>query len=66
MDIGEGEGEGDSTFIVADCCLATFFVAKSSKELAKVAGVSHDTIAKVEKIEQKATDEIKAQCLACL
>lgn len=33
----------------------------TQKELAKVAGVSHDTIAKVEKIEQKATPEIKTQ-----
>ena len=33
----------------------------TKKELAKVAGVSHDTIAKVEKIEQKATPEIKTQ-----
>lgn len=31
----------------------------TSKELAKVAGVSHDTIAKVQKIEQQATPEIK-------
>lgn len=32
----------------------------TTKEIAKAAGVSHDTIAKVEKIEQKATPEIKA------
>lgn len=31
------------------------------EELAKIAGVSHDTIHKVEKIEQSATPEIKAQ-----
>lgn len=31
----------------------------TKKELAKVAGVSHDTIAKVQKIEEKATPEIK-------
>jgi len=30
------------------------------QELAKVAGVSHDTIAKVEKIQEKATPEIKS------
>jgi DNA-binding XRE family transcriptional regulator len=30
------------------------------QELAKVAGVSHDTIAKVEKIQAKATPEIKS------
>lgn len=30
-------------------------------ELAKIAGVSHDTIAKVEKIEAKATPEVKRQ-----
>ncbi len=29
------------------------------QELAKVAGVSHDTIHKVEKIEEKAPEEIK-------
>lgn len=33
----------------------------TQKELAKVAGVSHDTIAKVEKIEAKAAPEIKAK-----
>lgn len=32
----------------------------TTKEIAKAAGVSHDTIAKVEKIEQQATPEIKA------
>lgn len=31
------------------------------QELAAIAGVSHDTIAKVEKIEASATDEVKAQ-----
>ena len=31
------------------------------QELAKVAGVSHDTIAKVEKIEQKAPEAVKKQ-----
>jgi len=31
----------------------------TKKELAKIAGVSHDTIAKVEKIEEKGTPEIK-------
>lgn len=33
----------------------------TQKELAGIAGVSHDTIAKVEKIEQLATPEVKAQ-----
>ena len=33
----------------------------TKRELAKAAGVSHDTIAKVEKIEAKASPEIKAQ-----
>lgn len=33
----------------------------TKKELAKIAGVSHDTIAKVEKIERQATPEVKAQ-----
>ncbi len=35
-------------------------VVDTKKEIAKAAGVSHDTIAKVEKIEQVATPEIKA------
>lgn len=34
---------------------------KARDELARVAGVSHDTIAKVEKIEAKATPELKAK-----
>ena len=33
----------------------------TQKEIAKAAGVSHDTIAKVEKIERKATPEVKEQ-----
>ena len=33
----------------------------TKKELAKVAGVSHDTIHKVDVIEQKAPEEVKAQ-----
>jgi hypothetical protein len=33
---------------------------RTNKEIAKLANVSHDTIAKVEKIEQAATPEIKA------
>lgn len=33
----------------------------TKRELAKAAGVSHDTIAKVEKIEAKASPEVKAQ-----
>ena len=31
----------------------------TAKELAKVAGVSHDTIAKVQKIEEKAPEAVK-------
>lgn len=34
---------------------------ETREELAKVAGVSHDTIAKVEKIEQKAPEAVKKQ-----
>lgn len=33
----------------------------TQKELAAIAGVSHDTIAKVERIEADATDEVRAQ-----
>lgn len=36
----------------------------TQKEIAKVAGVSHDTIAKVEKIEQAVTPEVKAALMA--
>jgi hypothetical protein len=36
---------------------------KTSKELAKIAGVSHDTIAKVQKIEEKATKETKEKLI---
>jgi N6-adenosine-specific RNA methylase IME4/DNA-binding XRE family transcriptional regulator len=32
---------------------------RTDKELAKIAGVSHDTIYKIEKIEEKATPEVK-------
>lgn len=35
-------------------------VVDTKKEIAKAAGVSHDTIAKVEKIEAQATTEVKA------
>ena len=34
-------------------------VVDTKKELAKIAGVSHDTIARVEKIVQKAPEEVK-------
>lgn len=34
-------------------------VIDTKKELAKVAGMSHDTIFKIEQIEKKATDEVK-------
>lgn len=34
---------------------------ETRKEIAKVAGVSHDTVAKVKKIEQKATPEVRAK-----
>jgi len=36
-------------------------VIDTKKEIAKIAGVSHDTVAKVKKIEAKATPEIKEQ-----
>ena len=36
----------------------------TTKELAKTAGVSHDTIHKVEKIEEKATPEVKAKLIS--
>ena len=34
---------------------------KTRKELSKVANVSHDTMAKVKKIQEKATEEVKAK-----
>jgi DNA modification methylase len=36
-------------------------VIDTKKELSKVASVSHDTIAKVKKIQEKATEEVKAK-----
>ena len=44
----------------ASACQKSDKQIDTKKELAKVAGVSHDTIAKVEKIEQKAAPEVKA------
>lgn len=43
----------------ADVVVAPKKPIDTKKEIAKVAGVSHDTIAKVEKIQAKATPEIK-------
>ena len=40
-------------------------VIDTKKELAKIAGVSHDTIAKVEKIEKKAAPEVRKQLDKC-
>lgn len=42
-----------------DICQKSDKSIDTKKELAKAAGVSHDTIAKVEKIEAKATPEVK-------
>ena len=36
-------------------------IIDTRKELSKVANVSHDTIAKVKKIQEKATEEVKAK-----
>ena len=44
----------------ASACQKSDKLVDTKKELAKTAGVSHDTIAKVEKIEAEATPEIKA------
>ena len=41
------------------CLISDNPVIDTKKELAKVAGVSHDTIAKVKKIAEKAPDEVK-------
>lgn len=43
----------------ADVILAPKKSIDTKKEIAKAAGVSHDTIAKVEKIQKKATPEVK-------
>lgn len=42
------------------CQISDNLNVDTKKEIAKAAGVSHDTIAKVEKIEEKAAPEIKA------
>lgn len=42
------------------CLKSDKAIVDTKKEIAKAAGVGHDTIAKVEKIEQSATPEIKA------
>ena len=44
----------------ASACQKSDKQIDTKKEIAKAAGVSHDTIAKVEKIEAQATPEIKA------
>lgn len=49
----ENQGTRNDICQISDKCIDT------KKELAKVAGVSHDTIAKVQKIEQKAPEQVK-------
>lgn len=51
------ENQGERTDI---CQKSDRSTIDTKKELARIAGVSHDTIAKVEKIEAKATPELKA------
>ena len=55
----EKETERKTTFQKSE--KSNMATINTTKELAKVAGVSHDTIAKVEKIEAQATDETKEQ-----
>lgn len=52
------EQQGNRTDI---CQISDKSPIDTKKELAKAAGVSHDTIAKVEKIEAKAAPEVKEQ-----
>ena len=52
------EHQGERTDI---CQKSDRSIIDTKKELAKAAGVSHDTIAKVEKIEAKAAPEVKEQ-----
>lgn len=52
--LSDGKGKQKSANLKAE-------PVETRKELAKIAGVSHDTIAKVEKIEAQASDEVKAK-----
>lgn len=52
--LSEGRGQ-------KGCQISDNLNIDTKKEIARAAGVSHDTIAKVEKIEQQATPEIKAE-----
>ena len=54
----EKEQERKTTFQKSE--KSSLPAVNTTKEIAKAAGVSHDTIAKVEKIETQATPEIKA------
>lgn len=54
----EKESERKTTYQKSEKSSLT--TVNTTKEIAKAAGVSHDTIAKVEKIEQRATPEVKA------
>lgn len=54
----EKESERKTTFQKSE--KSSLPTVNTTKEIAKAAGVSHDTIAKVEKIEQHAAPEIKA------
>ena len=55
----EKEAERKTTFQKSE--KSSMPQVNTTKEIAKAAGVSHDTIAKVEKIEEKATQEVKEQ-----
>lgn len=58
-EVATDEKQGCQKSDKADVVAAPKKTIDTKKEIAKVAGVSHDTIAKVEKIQAKATPEIK-------
>lgn len=58
-EVATDEKQGCQKSDKADVVVAPKKPIDTKKEIAKVAGVSHDTIAKVEKIQAKATPEIK-------
>ena len=59
--IGKLTGRGNEFEKVSQISDKPLVSINTNKEIAKVAGVSHNTIHKVEKIEEKATPEIKVQ-----
>lgn len=59
IEIGKLTGRGNELEKVSQISDKPLVSINTNKELAKVAGVSHDTIHKVRKIEEKAPEEVK-------